>query len=150
VVGDGGKWCGGDNKVMAVVGLRVGLRKPGLRVWGQKPKTGPLELSSGAPLETSIVGDGERWQGGDDEVMLVVGLCVGLCKPGLRVLGQNPETGPLGLGFVRAVGNGSGRRWGGVLGWCRRGGGGGVYAHSSTREGEGAGAQKLENSKTEP
>jgi hypothetical protein len=31
-----------------------------------------------------------------------------------------------------------------MLGWCRRGGGGGVYAHSSTREGEGAGAQKLE------
>jgi hypothetical protein len=133
-----------------VVGSRVGLRKPGLRVWGQNSETGPPELGRGAPLEIEMVGDGERWWGGDDEVTSMVGSRVGLRKPGLRVLGQNPETGPLGLGFVRAVGNGSGRRWGGVLGWCRRGGGGGVYVHSSTREGEGAGAQKLENSKTEP
>jgi hypothetical protein len=55
-----------------------------------------------------MVGDGERWWGDDDEVTSVVGSRVGLRKPGLRVLGQNPETGPLGLGFVRTVGNGSG------------------------------------------
>ena len=94
----------------------------------------------GAPLEVEVVGDGGRWWGGDDKVMVVVGLRFWLRKPGLRVLGQKPETSPLGLGFGRAVGNGSGERWGEVLGWCRRGGGDGVYVHSSTREGEGAGA----------
>jgi len=62
-----------------------------------------------------------------------VGSRVGLRKPGLWVLGQKPETSPLGLGFGRAVGNGSGGRWGEVVGWCRRGGGSGVYVHSSTR-----------------
>ena len=34
VVGDGGRWWGGVDKVTAAVGLRVGLRKPGLRVLG--------------------------------------------------------------------------------------------------------------------
>ena len=110
-MGDGGRWWGGDDKVTVVVGSHVGLCKPGLRVWGQKPETGPLELGLGAPLETAIVGDGERWWGGDDEVTSVVGSRVGLHKPGLRVLGQNPETGPLGLGFVCAIGNSSGGRW---------------------------------------
>jgi hypothetical protein len=75
----------------------------------------------------------------------VVGSRVGLRKPGLRVLGQKPETGLLGLGLGRAVGNGSRGRWGDV-GWCRRrgGGGGGVYVHSSTHEG-GPGPKKIEN-----
>jgi hypothetical protein len=95
-----------------------------------------------------VVGDGGRWWGGDDEVTAVVGSRVRLRKPGLRVWGQKPETGLLGLGFGRAVGNGSGGRWGDV-GWCRRGGGGGgVYVHSSTREGGGGQGQK--KSKTEP
>jgi hypothetical protein len=90
------------------------------------------------------VGDGGRWWGGDDKMMAVVGSRVGLLKPGLRVLGQKLETSPLGLSLGRGVGNGSGGRLGEVVGWCRRGGGGGgVYVHSSTRGGR-AGAQKLE------
>jgi len=90
------------------------------------------------------VGDGGRWWGGNDKVMAVVGSCVGLRKPGLWVLGQKPETSPLGLGLGHGVGNGSGGRWREVVGWwCRRGGCGGVYVHSSTRGGR-AGAQKLE------
>jgi hypothetical protein len=79
-----------------------------------------------------------------DEVTAVVGLRVGLRKPGLLVLGQKPETGPLGLGLGRAVGNGSGVRWGEEVAWCRRGGGGGAYVQSSTRHREGAGAKKHE------
>jgi hypothetical protein len=63
-----------------------------------------------------MVGDGERWWGGDNEVTLVVGSRVGLRKPGLRVWGQNPETGPLELGSGRTVGNSDGGRWGEVVG----------------------------------
>ena len=63
------------------------------------------------------MGDGGRWWGGDDEVTAVVGLCVGLRKPGLRVWGQKLETGPLGLGLGRAVGNSAVERWGEVVGW---------------------------------
>jgi hypothetical protein len=96
-------------------------------------------------LEIAVVGSGGRWWGGVDEVTAVVGLRVGLRKPGLLVLGQKPETGPLGLGLGRAVGNGSGVRWGEEVAWCRRGGGGGAYVQSSTREREGAGAKKTRN-----
>jgi len=95
-------------------------------------------------LEIAVVGDGGRWWGGNDKVTAVVGSRVGLRKPGWWVWGQKPETSPLGLGLGRGVGNGSGGRWGEVVGWwCRQGGGGGVYVHSSTRGGR-AGAQKLE------
>jgi len=75
-----------------------------------------------------------------DEVMAVVGLHIGLCKLGLWVFSQNPEPSPLGLGFGCAIGNGSGRRWGEVVGWCRRGDGSDVYVLLSMCEGEGAGA----------
>ena len=78
--------------------------------------------------------------------MVVVGLRVGLRKPGLWVLGQKPKTGPLGLGFKCAVGNGSGGRWGEVVGWCRQGCGGGVYVNLSTHKG--GGGQGQENPKT--
>jgi len=71
--------------------------------------------------------DGGRWWGGVDEVTVVVGSCVRLRKPGLQVLAQNPETGPLGLGLGRAVGNSGGGRWGEMVVWCGQGyGGGGV------------------------
>jgi hypothetical protein len=63
-----------------------------------------------------MVGDGERWWGGDDEVMSVVGSRIGLRKPGLQVWGQNPETGPLELSLGHAVGNSNGGRWGEVVG----------------------------------
>jgi hypothetical protein len=57
------------------------------------------------------VGYGGRWWGGIDKVTAVVGSHTGLRKPGLRFLGQKPETGPLG----RGVGNtGGGRWWSGV------------------------------------
>jgi len=62
------------------------------------------------------VGDGGRWWGGVDEVTAAVGSCVGLRKPGLRVLGQKPKTGPPGLGLGRAVGDSGGVRWGGLWG----------------------------------
>jgi hypothetical protein len=84
------------------------------------------------------VGNGGRWWGGDNDVTAVVGSCVGLRKPGLWVLGQKPETSPLGLSFGCAVGNNNGERLGEVVGWCKQGGGGGVYMHSSMRE-EGGG-----------
>jgi hypothetical protein len=73
---------------------------------------------------------------------VAVGLHVRLCKLGLQVLGQKPKTGPLGLSLGHAVGNSNGGRWGGMVAWCRQGGGSGVYVHSSTHEGEGAGAKK--------
>ena len=68
-----------------------------------------------------MVGDGGRWWGGVDEVTVVVGLRVRLRKLGLCVLGQKPETGPLGLDLGRAFGKSGGRRWGEMVKWCGRG-----------------------------
>src|SRR5882762_6480082 len=59
---------GGDDKVTAVVGSCVGLRKPGLWVWGQTPETSPLGLGFGRGIGNS---SGGRW-----------GEVVGWCRRG--------------------------------------------------------------------
>jgi len=82
-----------------------------------------------------VVGDGGRWWGGVYEVTAVVGSHIGLRKPGLRVWGQNPETGPLGLGLGHAVGNSGSGRWGEMVGWCGRGHSGGGVAHWAAQAG---------------
>jgi hypothetical protein len=70
-----------------------------------------------------------------NEVTAAVGLHVGLRKLGLLVLGQKSETGPLGLGLGRAVGNSGGGRWGEVVGWCGSGDGGGGVARWAAQAG---------------
>jgi hypothetical protein len=67
---------------MVVVGSCVGLRKPGLGVWGQKPETGLLGLSLGMLLEMAVEEDGEMWWCGVDEVVAVVHMCIQPCARG--------------------------------------------------------------------
>jgi hypothetical protein len=58
-VGDNAEgWWGGVDEVTASAGLRVGLRKLRLWVWGQKPETGPLGLGLGCAVGN---GGGGRW-----------------------------------------------------------------------------------------
>ena len=53
--------------------------------------------------------------------MVVVGSHIGLHKMGLRVLGQKPETGPLGLCFGCTIGNSGGGQWEKMVGWWGQG-----------------------------
>jgi len=66
----------------------------------------------------AVEGDGGRWWWGVDEVTAAVGLCIGLHKLGLRVLGQKLKTGPIGLSLGDTVGNSGGGQWGEIVGWC--------------------------------
>jgi hypothetical protein len=75
-------WCG---RSVGNARLREG-------VWAKNAKPSRCSSVLGAPCETAAGDDAERWWGGVDEVMAVVGSRVGLRKPGLRVLGQKPET----------------------------------------------------------
>jgi hypothetical protein len=52
----------------------------------------------------------ERWCGGADEVLVVVGRCIRKCEAGEGAEGPKSEIEPLGLDFGRAVGNGGGER----------------------------------------
>jgi len=92
-------WCGHP----------VGNARLGEGVWAKNVKPSCHSSVSGAPCETAAGDDGE---GGGvdevDEVTVVAGSRVGLRKLGLWVWGQKPETGPLGLGLGRAVGNSGG------------------------------------------
>jgi hypothetical protein len=58
-VGDNAeRWWDRVDKVTVVVGSRIGLHKPGLWVWGQKPETSPLGLSLGCAVGNS---SGGQW-----------------------------------------------------------------------------------------
>ena len=103
--------CGGGG------GRSVGNARLGEGVWAKNAKPSCCSSVSGAPCETTAGDDAERWWGGVDEVTAVVGSRVGLCKPGLWVWDQKPETGSSGLGLGRAIGNRGGGRWGEVVGW---------------------------------
>jgi len=58
---------------------------------------------SGAPCETAVKGDGKRWWGGVDEVVVVVELCVRKREAGKRAGGQKPQNRARWLGFGCAV-----------------------------------------------
>ena len=94
----------------------MGCTSRGCRFGAKNPKLSCCSLVSGAPLEIAVANDGGRCWGGDNKVTVVVGLHVGLRKPGLRVWGQKLETSPLGLDFGLHPGC---RRWRGIL-WYHR------------------------------
>jgi hypothetical protein len=97
-------------------GCALGCASRNCGFWAKSPKPAHQGSVLGVPLETAVVSDGGRWWGGVDEVTAGAGLCVWLRKPGLRVLGQKPETGPPGLGLGRAIGDSGGGQWGGLWG----------------------------------
>jgi hypothetical protein len=74
VDGDGGKWWGGTNEVVMVVGPRVCKHETGEGAGGQNHKTEHNGSILGVPCETAVEGDGGRWWRGVDEVVAVVGL----------------------------------------------------------------------------
>jgi hypothetical protein len=114
-VGDGGRWWGGVDEVTAAAGSCVGLRKPGLWVLGQKPKTGPPGLGLGRAVGDSGVGRRAGLWGGVDEVVAVVRTSIRARTRG-RGLGPKKKSEPYWLGFGLHPGC---SRWRGVL-WYHR------------------------------
>jgi hypothetical protein len=104
-VGDGGRWWDDVDLVMAVVGLRVGLRKLGLLVLGQKSETGPLGLGLGHTVGNSGGGQWGEMVGWCGRGYSGGGVARWAAQAGLRVLGAPLET---------AVEGGWERWWGGV------------------------------------
>jgi hypothetical protein len=76
---------------------------------------------------------------------VTAGSHIGLRKPGLRVWGQNPENGPLGLGLEHAIGNSGSGRWGEMVGWCGRGYSGGGVARWAPQAGVAGFGSKARN-----
>jgi hypothetical protein len=75
VEGDGEMSWRGVDEVVAVVGLHVCKHKADDGAGDQKNHETERNGSiSGAPCETMVEGDGERWWGGANEVVMVVGL----------------------------------------------------------------------------
>jgi len=94
-------------------------------VLGQKTKTGPLGLGLGCAIGNWC---GRQW--GDGGMVWWGygggGITCWAAQARIARFGPKPKTSPLGLGLGRTVGNGNGGRWGGIVAWCRWGGGSGV------------------------
>ena len=71
-----GRWWGGTNEVVMVVGPCIRKCKAGEGAGGQNHKTERDGSISGTPCEMAVEGDGGRWWHGVDEVVAMVGLCI--------------------------------------------------------------------------
>ena len=49
-----GRWCGGANEVMVVVGRCIGKREAGEGVWAKNPKPSRYGSVSGTPGKTAM------------------------------------------------------------------------------------------------
>jgi len=70
-----GRWHGGADEVVVVVGHCIHKCEAGESVCAKKPKPSRHGLILGAPCETVKGDSGEGWCGGVYEVVAVVGLC---------------------------------------------------------------------------
>jgi hypothetical protein len=77
-----------DEVVVVVVGLCICKCEVGKWAWAKNHKTKRDSSVSGVPCEMAVEGDGGRWWGGVDEVIVVVELCVHKCKAGKWAGGQ--------------------------------------------------------------
>jgi hypothetical protein len=115
---DGGRWWGGTNEVVVVVGPRIHKHEAQEGAGVKNHKTERDGSISGAPCETTVDGDGGRWWGGINEVVMVVGPHIRKCEAGEGAGGQNHETerdGSIsGVPCETAVEGDGGRGWCGV------------------------------------
>jgi hypothetical protein len=79
VEGDGVRWWNEVDEVVVVVGLCVCKHEAGGRAGAKSDETEHDGSVSGVSCETAVEGDGGRWWDEVDKVVVVVGLCVGLC-----------------------------------------------------------------------
>jgi hypothetical protein len=119
VESSGGRWWGGADEVVVVVGRCIRKCEVGEGAEGPKPKIEPLGRDFRCTVRNGVDSSEGRWCKGVDEGVVVVGHCIRKCKAGEGVWAKRLKPSYCGLisGAPCEMAKGDG-----VEGWC-----GGAY-----------------------